>query len=128
MLHLGASDLSVMINFIDSAHGVYDDHKSCTGAASTMGYGVLASVYAKNNNNTKISTEAELVGVADFLPKVSYLRLFIEAQGLVLKRNVILQDNQSAMLMEANRKFSWSKRSRHLNIRYFYVTDAIKRQ
>ena len=52
----------------------------------------------------------------------------MESQGFVLKRNIILQDNQSAMLMEANGKFSCSKRSRNFNIRYFYVTEAMKRQ
>ena len=78
LLCLGASDFSVMINFIDAAHGVHDDHKSCTGAASTMGYGALASACAKQKFNTKRSTEAELAGVIDYLPKVSYLRLFIK--------------------------------------------------
>ena len=52
----------------------------------------------------------------------------MEAQGFLLKRNIILQDNQSAMLMEANSKASCSKISRHLNIRYFYVTDAVERK
>ena len=52
----------------------------------------------------------------------------MEAQGFLLKRNIILQDNQSAMLMEANIKASCSKISRHLNIRYFYVTDAVERK
>ena len=47
LLCLGASDLSVMINFIDAACGARDDCKSCTGAASTMVYGVLASTCAK---------------------------------------------------------------------------------
>ena len=50
------------------------------------------------------------------------------AKVFVLRRNEILQDNQSAMLMEANGEVSHSKRSRHLNIRLFYVTDAIERQ
>ena len=45
-----------------------------------------------------------------------------------MKQNVILQDNQSAMLMENNGRASCGKRSRHLNIRYFYVTDAVKRK
>ena len=42
-----------------------------------------------------------------------------------LKKNVILQDKNSATLMENNGKVSYSKRSRHLNIRYFYVKDSV---
>ena len=76
------------------------------GAASTIGYSALASACVKQNLNTKISTEAELVGAADYLPKISHLRLFMESQGFVLRQNVILQDNQSVMLIEANGKVS----------------------
>ena len=32
------------------------------------------------------------------------------------------------MLIEQNGKLSCSKRSRHLNVRYFCVTDAVKRK
>ena len=51
--------------------------------------------------------------------------LFMEAQGYPLERNVLLQDNKSAILLESNGRMSCSKRSRHLNIRYFYVKDLI---
>ena len=33
ILHLGSTDLSIMINFIDATYGVHDDFKSCTGEA-----------------------------------------------------------------------------------------------
>ena len=38
----------------------------------------------------------------------------------------MLQDNQSGMLMELNGRNFCSKRYRHLNIWYFYVTDAVE--
>ena len=53
LLCLGASDLSVMINFIDTAHGVHDDCNSCAGVASTMGHGVLTSTCTKQKLNAK---------------------------------------------------------------------------
>ena len=37
------------------------------------------------------------------------------------------QDNQSAMLLEKNGKASSGRRTRHINIRYFFVTDQIKK-
>jgi hypothetical protein len=43
-------------------------------------------------------------------------------------RNVIYQDNESAELLEVNGKQSSSKRRRHINIRYFLVTDAIAKE
>jgi hypothetical protein len=41
---------------------------------------------------------------------------------------VVFQDNQSAMLLENNGKMSSSKRTRHLEIRYFFVTDNINKK
>jgi hypothetical protein len=40
---------------------------------------------------------------------------------------VILQDNKSSILLEKNGKASAGKRMRHINIRYFFVTDREKK-
>ena len=39
--------------------------------------------------------------------------------------NIIYQDNKSSILLEKNGKGSSSKRTKHINIRYFFVTDRI---
>ena len=70
ILFLGGTDLCIAINFIDTACGVYDDCKSCARATSTMGFGVLASARVEQNLMTKSSTESELEGSANYLPKV----------------------------------------------------------
>ena len=44
-----------------------------------------------------------------------------------MKQNILFQDNKSAMLLENNGKRSSSKRTRHLNIRYFFLTDQIEK-
>ena len=36
------------------------------------------------------------------------------------------QDNKSAILLEENGIASSSKRTRHINIRFFFITDRIK--
>ena len=40
----------------------------------------------------------------------------------------MLQDNQSAILMEKNGKASSSKRTKHINIWYYFVTDRIDKK
>ena len=50
----------------------------------------------------------------------------MEAQGYVINENIVFQDNQSAILLEKNGKASSSKRTKHINIRYFFVTDRVK--
>ena len=47
----------------------------------------------------------------------------LEAQGYCLDENILYQDNRSAMLLETNGHKSAGKRSRHMNIRYFFVAD-----
>ena len=37
------------------------------------------------------------------------------------------QDNQSAILIENNGRVSSSRRTKNLNIRYFFITDCIKK-
>ena len=78
--------------------------------------------------NTRSSTEAELVGVDDAAAMILWTKLFLEAQGYDVKKNIIYQDNKSAILLEENGKRSSSKRTRHLNIRYFFMTDQVEKK
>ena len=111
LLDLRASDLSVVLNFIDATYGVHKDMRSHTGSASTLGYGVFSSVSSKQKLNTTSLMTSELIGIADYLPKELYFRNFLEVQGIKIKRNIILQDNKSTMLMEKNHRRSCSKRT-----------------
>ena len=47
------------------------------------------------------------------------------AQGYEVKDNVLFQDNKSAMLLIKNGMASSSKRTKHINIRYFFITDRV---
>ena len=40
-------------------------------------------------------------------------------------KNIIYQDNKSAILLERNGRRSSGKRTRALNIRYYFVTDQV---
>jgi hypothetical protein len=64
--------------------------------------------------------------VDDVMPQVMWTRYFLEAQGYGVSDCTIYQDNQSAMLLEKNGRKSSSKRTRHIKIKYFFVTDRIK--
>ena len=50
-----------------------------------------------------------------------------EAQGYEIKENILYQDNKSTILLLENGKRSSSKRTRALNIRYFFLPDQIER-
>ena len=44
-----------------------------------------------------------------------------------MKDNLLEQDNQAAQRLAKNRKASSAKQTKHIDIRYFFVTDLIKR-
>ncbi len=52
--------------------------------------------------------------------------LFLEAQGMVVKENVEYQDNQSAMLLENNGCKSSGKKTRYIEILYFFTFRSPK--
>ena len=90
-----------------------------------MGKGTAYGASVRQNLNTKSSTEAKLVTTNDFIPQILWTRYFLNAQGYGVFDNVVYQDNNSAILLEKNGKGSSSKRTRHINIRFFFITDRI---
>ena len=50
--------------------------------------------------------------------------MFMSEQGYPLE-NILFQDNQSAILLEKNGKFSSGQRTKHINVRYFFIKDRI---
>ena len=81
----------------------------------------------KQKLNIRSSTEAELVGADDAATMILWTGLFMEQQGYSLEKNILFQDNKSAILLETNRKRSAGKRSRALNVRYFFLTDQVEK-
>jgi hypothetical protein len=49
------------------------------------------------------------------------------AQGYQVQDNILFQDNKSAILLEKNGKALSSKRTKHINIRYFFITDRVNK-
>ena len=93
-----------------------------------MGQGMVSSASRKQKMNTRSSTEAEIVGRDDFVGPILWTRHFLEAQGMKINENILYQDNESAIKMGVNGRASATKRSRHLDIRFFYITDLVEKK
>jgi Reverse transcriptase (RNA-dependent DNA polymerase)/Zinc knuckle len=124
-LTLEADDAQIVKWWADASFAVHTDMRSHTGGTASLGKGSVYSASTRQKLNTKSSTEAELVAVDDVMPLVLWTRYFLDAQGYGVKENIVYQDNQSAILLEKNGRRSSSRRTRHINIRYFFVTDRI---
>ena len=81
----------------------------------------------KQKINMKSSTKAELVAINDSMAQVLWTRHFLASQGICVPTTTIYQDNKSTILLAKNGKTSSSRRTKHLDIRYFFITDKIKK-
>ena len=99
-----------------------------TGVFMTMVTGEAYVLSRKQKLNTKSSTEADLFGVENFMTQVIWNQYFLKEQGYKIHYNVIYQDNHIVIRLENNGRRSTSKRTIHINIRYYFITDRIKNQ
>jgi hypothetical protein len=74
---------------------------------------------------TKSSTEAELVALSDSANQLIHVRNLLIAQGHPQNPATIYQDNMSCMSL-IDRGKPTSKRSRHIDIRYFWIHDRVE--
>ncbi len=121
ILSSGDND-GVLMWYVDASFAVHPNMRGHTGGCLTMGRRFPISVSIKQKLNTKSSTESELVGVDDMMPIIIWTRYFLLEQGYGVVENLFLQDNKSLILLERNRKASSGKRTRHININYFFIT------
>ena len=109
---------------IDSSHATHGDYRGHTGVYITLGKGCIQAVSVKQTINTKSSAESELVAVSDGATPVINVQNIILSQGLACEPALIDQDNQSTLAM-LEKGQATGPTSRHINIRYFWLTDRI---
>jgi hypothetical protein len=124
-LILSAAGTGILKWWVDGSFATHPSMRGHTGGGLSMGRGFPVVTSTKQKLNTRSSTESELVAVDDCMPAICWTRYFLEAQGYRVTENIVYQDNKSAILLERNGKASSSKRTKHIHIRYFFVTDRI---
>jgi len=76
--------------------------------------------------NRRSSTETGQIGTSEYLPKNIYFEMFMEGQGYKLKSNTLCKDNSSEIKLIKNGTDSCTWNSKHIAVKYFWVTDRIK--
>ena len=118
-------DISI---YIDGEYAVHVDGKGHYGLYLTMGRGAMMNMSKKLGVVTNSSTEIEIVSTRERFPKCTWFRYFRIAQGDEAKEDLLMQDNESTILMHKNYLFSNKKGSKHINFRYFFVVDKINQK
>ena len=125
-LHLSCEEgIPVIKWLVDASYGVHADMRSHSGAVMSLGKGAVYSKSSKQKINTKSSTEAELIVASDMSGQVLWTLYFLQHQGYSVNKNIVYQDNMSAILLEKNGQLSSSQRTRHIKVRYFFIKDRI---
>ena len=91
----------------------------------SFGRGAPIAISAKQKLNARSSTDAELIGADDVMSPLLWTKLFLEAQGIDIQENLLYQDNKSTIVLAENGRASSGKRTRALNIRFFFIHDQI---
>ena len=110
--------------YIDASYGVHSDGKSHSGSVIMLGSGPVHVRSAKQRLVVKSSAEAELVAVSDECSRVIWCRDFLIHQGYTVTAAVVYQDNKSTIAI-INKGKHTSSRSKHINIRYFFIKDRV---
>ena len=127
VLILGADSLSILRTWVDASFAVHPETmRSHTGGGMSYGTGIFQPMSKEQKMNVRSSTEAETTGESDYLPKNLWTQTFMKHQMLPVSCAPYAQDNTSAEKILKNGWKSVGSRSRHIDIKTFFVTDRHK--
>ncbi len=124
-LILGADNEGVLMWYVDALFAVHPNMHGHTSGGMTMRRGFPILVSTKQKVITKSLTESELVGIDNMMPIILWTHYFLLSEGYGIIDNLLLQDNKSSILLERSGKASSGKRTRHINICYFFIMDQV---
>ena len=124
VLTLGAKNMQVVKWWVDGSYAVHRDCKSQTGGTMSLGRGSMWNTSQKQKINTKSSTKTELVAADDCMAQIIWKKHFLEEQGYNTDHR-LQQDNTSSIKLEINGRASSGKRTRHMDVRYFFIKDRV---
>ena len=87
---------------MDSSYAVHEYMKSHKEGKISFGHGNVHFWFRKLKLYKNSSTEYKLLGTIDYVPFNVWVIMFMEAQGYLVNKNFLFQDNQSYIRMEVN--------------------------
>ena len=114
-----------LLCYIDAAHAVNPNKKSQSGSCIGLGIGHVHWSTSGIKMNAKSSCESELYAGGENITDAIFLRNYLIDQGYDIPPVTVYQDNQAAIRLMEN-GFTSSSRTRHIDIRYFFIKDRIE--
>jgi hypothetical protein len=118
-------DKVAVITSTDASYGVHVDGKGQTGIITSFGNGSIYSSTTKQKLVVKSSSEGELTAASDGISHIMSIKNYLISRGYNVSSLKLLQDNMSTQSIIKNGIKS-ARRSRHLNIRYFFIKQFVQ--
>lgn len=114
-----------LIGFADTNYGENRiDRKSNSGFIFKFNGGIISWACRKQQCVSLSSTEAELISLCEAVKEAIWLQnILLDLNRSEIDPITIYEDNQSCMKLIQNQKIS--NRSKHIDIKYFYIRDLI---
>ena len=133
-LNLQPTSLNIYA-YIDASYALHPDAKGHSGIYISLGQqgGTIHFRSSKQKLTARSSTESELIAIHDGLPDVLWLSYLLNDLGYKSDVNVqrrpptIFQDNKSTIFMANNGNIGKTGKSKHINVRYFFIKEQIDR-
>jgi len=123
---LAPTDL-VLTTSADASYACHPDGHGHSGFVCTIGGATIFARSIKQKLVAKSSSEAELLALNLATDETLYLRNLLDELGFPQQSpTIILQDNQSAIIMANNGELG-TKRTKHFTVRHYFVTEHIAR-
>jgi hypothetical protein len=127
-LIISANGSGILNCWVDTSFAVHPNMRGHSGGGLSLERGFPIVSSTKQKLNTRSSTETDIVGADDFMQEICWTRYFMKAQGYGAKEKVLFQDNKSSIILEKSGKASSSKRTKHISIRYLFITDRVNKK
>ena len=66
-----------------------------------------------------------MIGVADLMPQMMWTGYFLKAQVVAVVDTSLYHDNKSSMLLGKNGRASSGKRTRYIDIQFYFVANRV---
>ena len=91
-----------------------------------LGKGAAARNLINHSINPRSSTESEIEEVNDHMPGFLWTLRFLGGQGFKINENIVHKDKKSKIFMESKGKYLCVNKTRHIDIRYFFINNRIE--
>jgi hypothetical protein len=113
-----------LFNMTDASYATRDKAKSQSGTTITLGKGSIYATTRKQKTTAQSASEAELIAAVDGAKTMVAMRNYLISRKYPVDKMVLFQDNKASQFI-IDKGIQSAKKMKHLEVKYFALTDYI---